>query len=159
MSTQIMINNLAGTITSFVQGALAKLEWVPERVIHVAPGESVAWDDCCGGQLWGRLVSFEPSQATQGKRCFIPHFIARIEMGLIRCASTVDDAGNPPPVSAIEGEGLAGLADMLRMAEAITCNPAFRSLGEFRPRGPQGGCVGGTWEFTILVDNCLTCGG
>jgi hypothetical protein len=49
-------------------------------------------------------------------------------------------------------------ADMMAVAEAINCclAPQVAKLQMLRwdPLGPEGGCTGGEWSFTVLVDNC-----
>lgn len=163
--SQAFANNLARILSEVTADAYEALEVKPARVIHVAPGAQVAWDDCCDGQLWARLVTIEPnrSQNPSGRGvggagvCGITHYSATIELGLIRCASVVDDNGIAPEPTTIEDEGIAGIGDMTALLQAAACHPATLTMGRYTPQGPQGGCVGGAWAFSIRLDNCIQC--
>lgn len=163
--SQRFADNIVAVISDYTASAFEALEEKPSRIIHVAPGAQVAWDDCCDGQLWTRLANLEAvrSQNPSGRGvggagvCGITHFIATLELGLIRCASVADDNGDAPPAIIIENEGIAGIGDVTALLQAITCKPTTYTVGRYTPQGPQGGCVGGFWTFQVRLDNCLQC--
>lgn len=157
-STTTFVENLAEVLTSYAVDTLEALEWTPGRVIHVAPGAQVAWDDCCDGQLWVRLAGLSPAPKPQAQtNCVVPFYFAEVELGLLRCASVVDEDGTPPTPTQLEMEGLAGLSDLGAMLQAIQCNPNTREVRRYTPQGPQGGCVGGVWTFQVRLHNCIGC--
>jgi hypothetical protein len=60
------------------------------------PGAEVAWDDCCDGQVYARLISMTPSGSpATGARvvspCGVLIWAVTIGVGVIRCAAVVDD--------------------------------------------------------------------
>lgn len=149
----------------YVSDAVDTLEEKPGRVIHIAPGAQVADDDCCDGQLSSRIVNITPNQprdrqaqlAAGASLCGIPFYIVTIELAIRRCAAVMDDDGTAPLPGVLEAEGLVGIGDMAALLQAISCNKATRSIGQWIPYGPQGGCSGGAWTFTIRMDNCISC--
>lgn len=146
-------------MADLVQQAEAALEVKPSRVVFIAPGAQVAWDDCCDGQLWARVVSIVPSgSSTRGASpCVTPTFLATLELGIIRCAAVMGTKGQAPTAEAITLDGLLGLSDMTALAETLNCNPSVRTMEKWTPAGPQGGCFGGSWTLTATLTNCLTC--
>lgn len=155
------IGMIMSTLTGSADSALSPR---PGRVIQVAPGEAVAWDDCCDGQLWARLVNLTPNEGSSPQRrqgadaCAVPFFIATLELGIIRCAAVVNDQGVAPSAMQITADGMQGLADMAQLLAVLRCSPyEIRQLGNWTPRGPEGGCHGGFWTFTIRLDNCVEC--
>lgn len=163
--TQIFVEALVGHLAGLTEAAKDALEWEPGRIIYVASGAQVAWDDCCDGQLWARLVTLEPGEPVGGRNsgarmsgpCGYTHYFASVELGIVRCALVLDDQGTAPNAADLTAEGLAGLADMGALLEAIKCFPATRSISRWTPTGPQGGCVGGFWTLSIRLDDCVGC--
>lgn len=134
----------------------------PGRVVQIAPGRAVAWDDCCSGQVWARLVALQPAAAQPARRpglepCAVPTFILTVELGIVRCAATVDDRGNAPSPRQITADGQQGINDMAALLGVLRCTPGLRSLERWNPDGPDGGCHGGYWTATLEVHNCLGC--
>lgn len=132
---------------------------------HLAPGGEVAWDACCDGQLWVRLIDVYPTnpfptEDTQQLRCTIVELAARIGVGVMRCAHTVDDNGRPPTAAEMTADTVETTADATIVSSALMCCtpnlPIIRSikLGHWTPAGPQGGCVGGEWQALIALDWC-----
>src|SRR5262245_23066536 len=70
----------------------------PVALAVIPPGNTVAWDQCCDGELWVRLVSLVGSPALSQPRRQPCQAIyqARIEVGVIRCAHVIDDSGAAP---------------------------------------------------------------
>lgn len=128
---------------------------------HLAPGDQVAFDECCegGGQLWVRLVDLRPSgtntRQQRGFPCGVVSWRASLAVGVIRCAHTVDESGNAPTVDQLNGDTLAMTQDCVDLMQAIQCcfSGTIADL-QWDPLGPEGGCVGGEWSFTRLFDNC-----
>lgn len=111
------------------------------------------------GMAWVRLVSVEEAQfgitenatGLGGNPCAAP-LQATIEVGVTRCAPTMDDNGEPPTMAdqlaAAEGQ----TADMMAALYAIRC--CYEPLGDvvvgtWTPIGPDGVCMGGSWSITV----------
>lgn len=126
----------------------------------VAPGALVAWDDCCDGQVWTRLVNAVPAPATasplraSGHLCAVPWWTLTVVVGVVRCAHTVDDEGNAPTPAELSSDAEEGLADMWTILRVISCQVKHERMGTWTPVGPQGGCVGGEWTFTARIPGC-----
>lgn len=130
------------------------------------PGGQVAWDNCdCGGQVWVRLISLVPSGNpinNQGRNlttpCGVLMWTATIGVGVLRCAATVDDVGNAPTAAQLTADTVQMTTDLADLSAALQCcvAPQLNKLSMVRwdPLGPDGGCVGGEWQVTALVDNC-----
>lgn len=138
-----------------------KLSPKPGRKILYNPGSQVAWDDCCNGQVWGRLVSISPLPTANPSRipglsgCAAPAFIATLELGIIRCAAVVDDQGRAPSDMAVSRDGEQSIEDMATLLGVLASLESTRSIVAWTPQGPEGGCHGGYWTFTVSVPNCL----
>lgn len=131
--------------------------------------EEVAWDYCgtegcdntgCGGMGFVTFGSNVPSSSFPAQdvaaNC-ATDMAATLYMGVLRCAPMMDGRELPTEEAQFESTRLM-LADMAAMKRAILCcmkairreDPGFRYvLGQYSPEGPQGGCVGGVWEFTV----------
>lgn len=135
----------------------------PGRTVLIAPGATVAHDDCCRGQVWARLVTIQPMPSNDPRSrpgmdvCAIPELVATMELGIIRCAATVNDHGQAPSELQITADGEQSIKDMAALLGVLRCEPGLRSLIGWTPTGPEGGCHGGFWTFTKLIPNCLTC--
>jgi hypothetical protein len=124
----------------------------------------VAWDECCDGQLWGRVVTITPHQTTQQGRgavsmppCGVDYLIATVAIGLIRCAASISDSGKSPSAGRLTADGYQQLDDMTAIERVILCDPRTLNVQSWNPLGPEGGCVGGEWTFTIALGAC-SCG-
>lgn len=151
-------------IGEIVNSALEVLDPTPGRVVHLAPGSQVAHDNCCDGQLWGRLVNVQPSAAgvsnpTKIDPCHVPFLSATLELGIVRCAAVLDNEGRAPSPEAITLDGAQSIDDMAALLAALRCSGRVRSLTGWTPTGPEGGCHGGYWTFSVRLDNCIQCGG
>lgn len=158
-----MAGTLIGYLASISRAAGANVSPRPGRVVDLAPGALVAWDDCCDGQVWSRLVSVTPAAASSPQRkhgldvCATPHFIFTAELGIVRCAATINDRGQAPSPAQISKDGAQSLADMAALLATLRRAPGVRSVVQWTPQGPDGGCHGGFWTFTSTIENCLTC--
>lgn len=121
-------------------------------------------DECCEGMAWVRV------QGVSGVRqlrdvlnvtCFQAERQLTLEMGVVRCSPSA----GPETVPSEDQWMAAALqldADMGSMEAAVCC--AFGDLegsaaeevavGEYRPLGVDGNCIGGTMTVTILMQNC-----
>jgi len=131
----------------------------------VAPGGPPAWDDCCDGMVWTRLISLLPSgkpfpQVDSAQQCGVLLWVATIGVGALRCAAVVDDQGVAPTPAILTAEALAVTQDAADLQQAIQCCMTGRTGGKpikfsrWDPQGPEGGCVGGEWQIVVAVDNC-----
>lgn len=140
----------------------------PCRVV-LSPGLNVAWDSCgasgdgecgCGGgkegQLWANITTMET--VPDAGNC--ERIIWTADVGIVRCAATLDDDGNPPEVEAEEHDAWQQAADADRIRYAIRCcesrSDAIRDveLVTWTALGPDGGCVGGAWTIRGILDEC-----
>jgi hypothetical protein len=148
---------LLGEVLACAEAALS----VPVGRAFVAPGREVAWDDCCDGQLWVRLVGTVPAgTSNQQGVCGVVLWSATLALGVVRCAATVNDQGVVPAPAALTTDALAVLTDRWELEMAVRCCVVgLRSaqrvvLLRWEPAGPQGGCVGGEWFFNVAVNVC-----
>lgn len=146
----------------------------PVGLAFVAPGSQVAHDNCCegGGQLWVRLIQLYPTAGSRGpafpqndtaQLCGVNALAARIGVGVVRCAHTLDDDGTPPSGEDMTGDALAITQDASTLLQALLCCvPTIPSqkgkppakIGVWTPQGPSGGCAGGEWELTVALGTC-----
>jgi hypothetical protein len=136
----------------------------------VAPGGPPAWDVCCGeedgeGQAWVQLNSVSPSDSfptpqTGAMRCDFAEWAVDVSIGILRCASTVDDNGTPPSSETLLAEADKVNRDRVLIDMAIRCcfleedDPEAYVVGSWTPLGPQGGCVGGQQQLSFSARNC-----
>lgn len=148
----------------------------PPGRVELVPGQRPAWDDCCEGQLYLRVVEIYPSVGTgqtapfpaidtqqRGAGCGIRLLAFHLALGVIRCAAVVNDDGTPPTPGEVTADGLEAMADMSVLLDVLTCDvPGMTGvmkmkLDKWTPQGVNGGCHGGEWSFYIAVDPCLPC--
>jgi len=131
---------------------------LPAHVIYLVPGESVVWDNrCCEGQLSARLTTLAAHRTASVRPvtltpCSIDYWTATLEVTLLRCAATIDNAGNAPSPGALLADGQSGLGDTGAMLRALTRVPFIDDVTSWTPQGPSGGCMGVTWTVTFKVD-------
>lgn len=115
--------------------------------IVIAPGGSVAWDNCCDGQLYIRLVSVQ----ARGRTNCAPLWVHSIQMGVVRCAATINDAGQPPSATQVTDDALEAYQDLRQLKQAILNVEHTETIGSWNPLGVTGGCHGGEWSFTVVT--------
>lgn len=151
-------DQIGPVLAEYVAAATAALSPMPERIITYQPGAEVAWDGCCDGQLWGRVVTISPGGVqpikANGLPCGIGHWDVTLALGIIRCVGVVNDKGKPPTAERITNDGAQMLADLAALQEVITCLGFTRTVVAWTPVGPQGGCAGGEWTFTVRLGGC-----
>jgi hypothetical protein len=125
------------------------------------PGETVSWDFCgaeCSsdacGMAWVRAGIAAPFDtfpvAVLDPNCDKPLFY-EIEVGILRCLPVMDEDGSLPSPEAITEAALGLAIDQMALHRAIRCcELTSKVVANWRPVGPQGGCVGGFW--TLYVD-------
>lgn len=136
------------------------------------PGASAPWDACgrtvggAEGQLWVGVESRFPTDnfptpSAGAHRCTPAEFGVNLQVGVLRCAHTVDDQGNAPPAEAISDDAMKVSRDATILEQAILCcfidedsDPGTFRLGSWEPLGPNGGCVGGRWRLAARVARC-----
>lgn len=138
-----LIENVLRDYLAEVQQRLNK----PVGRIVIAPGKAVAWDNCCEGQLYVRVSEIQSRATRTG--C-APTFLTSIEMGIVRCAATINDAGYPPSATQVTDDALEAYQDMRDMKAAILASEHTNSIASWRPLGVSGGCHGGEWSFTVI---------
>jgi hypothetical protein len=153
------IDLIGPMLTDLLACAQAELSPV---VSHAAvwPGQ-VAWDSCCDGQVWTRLLSLESLTLPKlGAKYTDPcglSWTATVGVGVLRCAATVTDQGELPPDATLTAEALQVTADEAALCKAIYCCDVlpFDKLKVVRwdALGPEGGCAGGEWMLTMQVNN------
>jgi hypothetical protein len=132
---------------------------VPSRVINVVPGESIVWDQCCnGGQLTARLANMVPHYSHTTKQaqmtpCSIDYWTATVEVTLLRCAAVQNNAGAPPSAERIGANGSLSLSDMRIILQAMTTRDFVDDVNGFEALGPNGGCMGMSWQFYTKLDS------
>lgn len=129
----------------------------PSRVVNVAPGQSVAWDECCAGQLTARLATMTPvfrqPRTAVMTPCSILYWAATVEVQLLRCAAVVNNQGMAPSPGQITLNGIDGLQDTRIILEAITAQDFVDGVPNWLPIGPNGGCYGVAWTFSMKLDS------
>ena len=141
----------------------------PEHVMlragaDVTPLLGTTRDECCEGLAWVRVQSVSGVRALGDRlnvTCFEQERTLVLEMGVVRCAPSAPTTGVPT-----EDQWTAAAlqldADMGAMEAAVCC--AFGAtegtaaeevaVGEYRPLGVDGNCIGGTMTVTIRMQNC-----
>lgn len=131
-------------------------------VQFLAPGEQVAWDNCCedngvGGQLWVRCISVSPGWPKNDteQKCGVRLATATLGVGVVRCAHTLDDQGNPPTGEEMTSDAVKLMEDMEDMFSGIVTNYEWHhNVGMYTPVGPDGGCAGGEWTVAVRIQPC-----
>jgi hypothetical protein len=130
----------------------------------VAPGGQIAFDNCCdcdheeddgcGGQLYVRVIKAHPVSPIPTKilrEIPCPDTIGvHLAIGVIRCAASLDDDGNPPSAETLNAESAQMVCDMAALLRALECcdtDDERTTIDTWTPLGPAGGCAGGEWSF------------
>jgi hypothetical protein len=116
------------------------------------PGATVAHDVYGqGGMAWSRLVGIDPVTSNVG-HCAV-EFDVTVEVGIMRCAPTMSEEGDPPSDAEQLAASMLQNFDMGILHKVLTCCPVPKSftfilIGPFVPYGPDGAVLGGTWSAT-----------
>jgi hypothetical protein len=143
----------------------------------VVPGAAIAWDDCCGqlavavsrtylSDNFPLEFAAGPQQLGAGSPCGPAWLVAELAVQVVRCAPTLDDAGNPPSCIALDTSAQETLADAWLVRRAVTCRLAqladVDQLVDYRVGaqlllGPEGACVGSQLPVLVCLDNACQC--
>jgi hypothetical protein len=156
------VDVLGPLLTQLLGCVAAALDPTVGRAL-VAPGGLVAWDDCCAGMVWTRLMAInaEPTTAAKlGASNFDPcgvRWTASIGVGALRCSAAVDEQGGIASAAALTTEAVQVTADAAALCQAVYCCNllplARQQVLRWDPLGPDGGCVGGEWTVNLQVNN------
>jgi hypothetical protein len=141
----------------------------PVGVVHLAPGNTVSWDDCedCngGGRMWARLVSVLP-QPQSAQPCDITDLQVRMALGAVRCMHGLSEEGGFPTAAQMVEDTLKTTADADTMLRAIRqwegtryVNLKSLMVEQGLPLGPQGYCGGFEWTLKFRVLQAVTAEG
>lgn len=164
-------------VLSAAASALNEAGRPPGRV-ELIPGLLPAWDDCCEGQLYLRVIEIYPTagngspfpqidtqqRGAAGSACAIHALAVHIGLGIIRCVHSLDDEGVAPKPEQVTNDGTLMLADMADLLDVLVCEVPNSVRGvmalkidRWTPQGAEGGCAGGEWSAYLAMDPCL-CG-
>lgn len=155
-----IIDRIGPVMAEYVQAALDRFgaqNRTPMRVVTYQPGSEVAWDGCCDGQLWARVVTIQPGPVqpkASGIPCGVPWMDVTLGLGIIRCVAGPSSKGQPPSAAKITDDGAVMLLDLAVLQEAMLCVGKTVRVVAWTPLGPQGDCAGGEWTFTIRILTC-----
>ena len=143
---------------------------VPAVRTFIAPGGPPPWDSCCvvgnaEGQAWVQLQSVNPTndfpRQTGPQRLGFGEWAVTVNLGILRCAATLNDQGEAPPVEAMMANAEKVNRDRVLLHTAIECCflpeldvEGGYLVGGWTPLGPGGGCVGGQQTFQFVADVC-----
>jgi hypothetical protein len=121
----------------------------------------VAFDHCCDeGQLWvgiDRIYAYGQFPAPAGVTTCAPPLAADLTIGILRCAPTMNDQGEPPSVEALSRSATQIYEDAYAVINGVMCclAPHARArpfvIGNQRSLGPAGGCVGSELKLTVAL--------
>ncbi|QYN17610.1 hypothetical protein [Amycolatopsis sp. DSM 110486] len=150
----------------------------PVKCCCVQYGSEVSLDDCSRegdreGMAWARLVSVYPTRvfpqadATRIGNCGGENgWAVMVELGVVRCAPSIDERGNLPKCWDITNAAEKAANDAHAMRRAIMCcgwgqnndplgdDPEY-VIGAWHPLGGEGGCQGGTMTVTVHAWGCV----
>lgn len=143
---------------------------VPVGRSGLVHGTEEAWDDCCAGQAYVRLVQVYPTMGNGGggfpaqdtvhTNCGINMLAARLAIGVLRCAATQDDNGVAPTAATITTETASHTLDTSIILESIMCclpsvaGVQASKIDAWNPKATLGGCRGGEWQVIVAVGHC-----
>jgi hypothetical protein len=125
----------------------------------VMPGAAIALDyvDGCQGSEgmgWVRLVNAYPSNSLPQPMQTALHCTSPLaftaEMGIVRPMGVNAD-GTPPDDATLLAATENQMAEMMAMYRAIACCYSLSEvvIQQYFPMGPDGGAVGGRWQFVV----------
>lgn len=167
---ELSLYGMASRLLGCAQVSLAaSLAGSPERA-SVVSGAQIAWDTCdCGGQLTVHTARVFPSDAfpvqkqePPYRRCKAKLVVVEYVVTILRCVPVQDDAGTPPPVSAMDHAAQVDASDREAVLSAVSCCledlddrlPKFMLMTEQLPVGDQGMCAGSETHVLVGLPNC-----
>lgn len=140
----------------------------PPRACVYNGGLDVAFDDCCAGQLWVAWGGTRPTITFPDEirdriatQCGNASLVLEYEVGIARCAPTLDEQGNPPTCEQIAESALQMHQEAYIILRALMC-----CLEEWRraglqaiwtaqtPAGDEGTCVGSVVRILVGMSAC-----
>lgn len=135
----------------------------------IEPASPAGLDYCCpqvadgdGGHAYIRIVRAHvtnpfPQQSVTPGKC--PQVGVLAEVGVLRCAPTMDSAGAPPAAELITALAAEVVADMSIMYTVLVEHrPDYAlhpvAIDTYTPIEVEGGCAGGVWQFWLDVAVC-----
>lgn len=150
-----MTDRIAPAMNALLSDMGEALAYDPPRLVSLAPGASVAWDNTCG-QAYVRVIRIEPKE-TRGN-CGLELLRVRIAFGVLRCVAVLADDGTPPTSEAMtaDTEKIMKDADAVMNAFLQNSMPKVqrKELVEWLPQGPRGGVAGGEWISLLTFLGC-----
>ena len=134
------------TAMQLLRGARDALT-IPVDRVYIAPGDEVAWDPSCEGQLYVRIVT---STANRPEHCDGPKTVI-YGLGVVRCVATVDDQGVPPSPNRMTQDALVLQTDRRDLECFLTDAVKTTGIMEWSAMGPEGGAALGEWNFGVVV--------
>jgi hypothetical protein len=162
MSVAVRLSKVVAALTDCLCEGLTQHGAGPTCWCGLFPGTEVAWDYCgeCSSRKCGmgyvRIVSvYEsdsfPTPNPDQSRCGSP-LAVQLAVGALRCLPTMEQDGSLPDEAAMLEAGLAVIADMGAMREALRCCDVDELvIGAYTPLGARGGCVGGEWSVWVAL--------
>ena len=156
---------LQTALSELLRCAAASLDPPADRELIVT-GEFANWDECCAGQVWSRLASVETLTTPKlGHSPQLPcrrSWVVNAMVGVLRCATSVDNSGRLPSPAAVTADSMQVVADQAALLNAVHCcvpdlpGVLAIELDRWQSLGPDGGCLGGEWSLTLTVqtDDC-----
>jgi len=167
-------------LTPIMEGVLSAAastlndEGRPPGRIELTPGLQPAWDDCCAGQLYARVIEVFPTAGRDtpfpgrdtrqagpaDATCRVHAYALHIGLGILRCAATVSDDGEAPSAAQVTNDAVLMYKDSRSLLAVLMCDlPSVKGvqqmkLGQWTPLGVQGGCMGGEWDAFLMISAC-----
>lgn len=160
-------NRMTDILDEVVEGL--DLSGQPVGSHSVEPASPAGLDYCCpsdnsdtGGHAYIRIVRIQmsdpfPQQSTNPTNC--RNMAALMEVGVLRCAQTMNEAGDTPSPEDLTALAELIVGDMSTMYSVLTGHtPDYANfplvLDTYTPIDVEGGCAGGTWQFWADVAVC-----
>ena len=164
----VLANELLACLQAELTAPATAFPILPQYVMlragsEVTPLLGTAADECCRGLGWVRIASITGVRQLKDLTdpCSAAERTLTLELGVARCAPTAPVSGVPTEdqwtVAATQLD-----SDQGSMEAAICC--AFDDLegsaaeevavGEYRPFGVDGNCIGGTMTVEISMSAC-----
>jgi hypothetical protein len=149
---QILLDCLCTRLANTIAG--------PVCVCTPIPGDQAIADYCGAGpngvgQAWVRLsrvfMTRQFPQPITTAPCPDGFWAAEYELGVLRCAATLDDEGQPPSPAALAWDAAMATDDAAAVMDTGQCclpKGLPRLVGDWRPM-QGGGCTGGTATVTV----------